>query len=233
MKACSLFSALMFPEMAMRSPDGDLMRRGLKWQPTHDFRGQCQPKQQCHLNLLGWQQNSYLSRWENSTVKDLVLALMPCDYVACWRGIHYDDDGLYIGHGFICSSNGEPRHGGKYPRCHHRTEPTTETINKLVEQIWPKCCSRQESRPPHGEVAMDPSRLSSTTQITPASPRHTSPPPRRSLNRTPSTKASRNINPPQSPQFPRRNKETSKEFDLQEAVTNIGVQRIIDSVKEQ
>ncbi len=38
---------------------------------------------------------------------------------------------------------------------------------------------------------MDPARLSSTTQITPASPRHTSPPPSRSLNRTPSTKASR------------------------------------------
>ena len=31
-----------------------------------------------------------------------------------------------------------------------------------------------------------------------------------------------NINPPQNPHLPRRNKETSKEFDLQDAVTNIG-----------
>jgi len=40
-------------------PDGDLMRRELKWQPAHSH-GRCWPTQQCHMNLLGWQQNSFL-----------------------------------------------------------------------------------------------------------------------------------------------------------------------------
>jgi hypothetical protein len=81
---------------------------------------------------------------------------------------------------------------------------------------------------------MDPSRLSLMTRITAASPRHSSPPPRRSLNRTPSTKASRQHQPPPKIlTFQEESKKLQKEFDLQEAVTNIRVQCIINSVEEQ
>jgi hypothetical protein len=72
-------------------------------------------------------------------------------------------------------------------------QPTTKTMNKMVEQMAQMLLP---SRPLHGEVDMDPLRLSLTTRITPASPKRASPQPNRSLNRTTSTKASRQHQPP-------------------------------------
>ncbi len=120
------------------------------------------------------------------------------------------------------SSASEPHHGGKAPGHHHRV-----TNHGYHQQNGgangPNGCSRKNHR-------MGRTPLISHTCTTQASPRQRSLPPSRSINRIPSIKVSRQHQPPwkYSP-----SKKKRKEFDLQEVVTNIGVQRIIDSVEEQ
>ena len=110
-------------------------------------------------------------------------------------------------------------------------QPTTESMNKMVEQMaqmvapvktiaWGGC---------HGSLALvlDDADYSSNTKakITSTKP----------VNQPDTT--NKGITAISTPMeiltFQEETKKLQKEFDLQKAVTNIGVQRIIDCVKEQ
>jgi hypothetical protein len=101
-------------------------------------------------------------------------------------------------------------------------------MNKLVQQIWPKWSLPSRFKTTawgghHGSRALvlhDPD-YSSITKAHVTSTKPVIQP--NSVNKGITATS----------HLPRRIKETSKEFDLQEAVTNIGVQCIIASIKDK
>jgi hypothetical protein len=110
-------------------------------------------------------------------------------------------------------------------------QPTTETMNKMVEQMaqmvtpiktttWGGC---------HGSLALvlDDTDYSSITKARITSAKPVTQPD--AINKGITTTST----PLEILTFQEETKKLQKEFDLQEAVTNIDVQRIINSVEEQ
>ncbi len=110
-------------------------------------------------------------------------------------------------------------------------QPTAETMNKMVEQMaqmvapikttaWGGC---------HGSLALvlDDTDYSSITKVCITSTKLVTQP--NAINKGITATST----PLEILTFKEETKKLQKEFDLQEAVTNIGVQCIIDSVKEQ
>ncbi len=110
-------------------------------------------------------------------------------------------------------------------------QPTTETMNKMVEQMAQMVTPIKTTawRGCHGSLVLilDDTDYSSITKV-----RITSTKPV-----TQSDAINKGIMATSTPlkilTFQEETKKLQKEFDLQEAFTNIGVQRIIDSVEEQ
>jgi hypothetical protein len=110
-------------------------------------------------------------------------------------------------------------------------QPTTETMNKMVEQMaqmvapvkitaWGGC---------HGSLALvlDDTDYSSITKARITSTKPVTQPD--AINKDITATSS----PLEILTFQEETKKLQKEFDLQEAVTNIGIQRIINSIEEQ
>jgi len=113
-------------------------------------------------------------------------------------------------------------------------QSTTETMNKVVEQMAQMVASVKTTScgGPHGFLTMvfDTADYSSITKANVTSTKPVTQP----------DAINKGITATSSPfkilTFQERNEETKKlqkEFDLQEVVTNIGVQHIINSIKEQ
>ncbi len=110
-------------------------------------------------------------------------------------------------------------------------QPTTETMNKMVEQmaqmVAPIKTTTWGGR--HGSLALvlNNADYSSITKARVTSTRPVSQPDTINKGITATSTPLKILT------FQEETKKLRKEFDLQEAVTNIGVQRIINSVKEQ
>ena len=110
-------------------------------------------------------------------------------------------------------------------------QPTTETMNKMVEQMAQKVALVKTTTwgGRHGSLALvlDDADYSSITKakITSTTPVNQPDTINKSITAT--------STPLEILTFQEKTKKLQKEYDLQEAVTNFGVQRIIDSVEEQ
>jgi hypothetical protein len=110
-------------------------------------------------------------------------------------------------------------------------QPTTETMNKMVEQmiqmVAPVKFTAWAGR--HGSLALvlDDTDYSSITKVRITSTKLVIQP--EAINKSITATST----PLEIFTFQEKTKKLQKEFDLQEAVTNIGIQRIMDSVEEQ
>jgi hypothetical protein len=105
-------------------------------------------------------------------------------------------------------------------------QPTTESMDRMMKQIAQMVAPVK----PHGVAYMDPWLLSLMMRTTPWSPRMAAP---LSKPTTINPKINKLFTPYEILTLQKEMKTLQKEFEHQEAVTTIGVQCIINSIKEQ